>query len=66
MVTPSIVLISDPEIELIYITFAFEARSFPGLAVHDEAALRTIHHPVAFIASGAHRSERPTYFSKWV
>ena len=32
LTTPSVVLISDPEIELIDTAFAIEARSFPGLA----------------------------------
>ncbi len=57
---------SHPEIELVDPAFAFEARSFPGLAVHNETALRGIHYPMAPIASGAHGCEWPTYFSNLV
>ena len=62
LITPSIVLISDPEIELIDSAFAFEARSFPGLAVHNETALGSVHYPIAPIASGAHGGEWSAHF----
>ena len=65
-ISSSHICVFYPQIELVDSAFAFEARSFPGLAVHNETALRGIHYPVALIASGAHGCEWPTYFSKLV
>ena len=58
MLSSSHVLVFDPEVELIYSSLAFEARPLPGLAVHDEPALRGVHNPVPPVASGADRGDR--------
>ena len=55
--TPSIFIVSDPEVELIDSALALEVGSLPGLHVVNETALGRIDYPVAFIARGAHRRE---------
>ena len=50
IISSSHVCVSDPQIELVDSAFAFEARPFPRLAVHDETALGGVDNPVPVVA----------------